>query len=260
MLIGRSLADVEAGAMDVLVGEVHWGLQVFGNLCCFIEDREAMLRRVREWLGPSVDGVLNVALGRRFGKLCYLEVFPRTLELLGPAAHRQPAVRADELTFDRTGGLRLAATGEPVRLMMGDAAGHEFSALALPALRLPAVRLGDHTPRLRVGRAIVQRATWSCSTEEVAGLRSLPGPDRYRGVVEWAGRLGLPDRLFVHVPGERKPFYLDLASPHLVDVLLHAVRPGELRATELLPGPGQLWLPAEQGPVACELRLAMVRR
>jgi hypothetical protein len=260
MLIGRSRAAIEAGELDVLVGEVHWGLQVFGNLCCFIEDREALVRRVREWLGPSTAGVLNVALGRRFGKLCYLEVFPRTLELLGPAAHRQPAVRAERLTLDGAGCLRDAATGEPVRLMMGDAAGREFSALSLPALRLPTVRLGDRTPRLRVGRAIVQRAAWWCPTDELAALRPLPAPDRYRGVVGWAGRLGLPDRVFVHVPGERKPFYVDLASPHLVDVLVHAVRPGELRVTELLPGPEQLWLDTGEGPVACELRLAMVRR
>jgi len=260
MLVAPSLAEVEAGAMDVLVGEVHWGLQFFGNLCCFLADREAMLRRVREWLGPAARGVLNVALGRRFGKLCYLEVFPRTLELLGPAAQGQPAVRPEDLVMDREGRLRLEAVDEPVALMMGDGDGRDFSALSLPALSLLTVRLGDHTPRLRVGRAIVQRATWWCTAGELTGLSRLPGPERYRAAVAWARRLGLPRRLFAHVPGERKPFYVDLASPHLVDVLVYAARPGELRLTELLPEPEQLWMSGDQGPVACELRLAMVRR
>jgi hypothetical protein len=260
MLLGSSRREVEAGQMDVLVGEVHWGLQVLGNLCCFLGERDALLQRVREWLGPAARNVLNVALGRRFGKLCYLEVFPRTLELLGPAAHGQPALRAEDLALGGDGRLRLAATGEPVALMMGDAAGEEFSALSLPALRLPTVRLGRRTPRLRVGRAVLQRETWWCPGEELAALRSLAGPERYRAAVEWAARQGLPERLFAHVPGERKPFYVDLASPHLVDVLVHAARGGELRLTELLPGPDRLWMCGEGGPVACELRLAMVRR
>jgi hypothetical protein len=260
MLLAGSRSDIDAGAFDVLVGEVHWGLQVFGNLCCFLDDRQALLARVREWLGPAAGGVLNVALGRRFGKLCYLEVFPRTLELLGPAASGQPCVRADDLLLDGDGRLRLAATGEPVTLMMGDTAGEEFSALSLPALGLPAVRLGDRTPRLRLGRAIVQRATWWSPADELLGVRQLAGPERYRAAVTWASRLGLPERVFAHVPGERKPFYVDFASPHLVDVLIHAARPGEVRLSELLPGPEQLWMGAEDGPVACELRLAMVRR
>jgi hypothetical protein len=260
MLLAGTRADVEAGAFDVLVGEVHWGLQFFGNLCCFLDDRQALLARVREWLGPPADGVLNVALGRRFGKLCYLEVFPRTLELLGPAAAGQPAVRAGDLLLDAGGRLRLAATGEPVCLMMGDTSGEEFSALSLPALGLPSIRLGDRTPRLRLGRAIVQRATWWSPADELLRVRQLAGRERYRAAVAWASRLELPERMFAHVPGERKPFYVDLASPHLVDVLVHAARPGEVRLSELLPGPEQLWMRGEDGPVACELRLAMVRR
>ena len=65
---------------------------------------------------------------------------------------------------------------------------------------------------------------------------------------------------------ERRPFYLDLESPVLVEILAKAIRraaeeiPGaSISVSEMLPDHDQLWLPDAQGNhYTCELRLVVL--
>jgi hypothetical protein len=77
-------------------------------------------------------------------------------------------------------------------------------------------------------------------------------------LARWRSRNGLPQHVFFHTQAEPKPFYVDLGSPVLTDLLRRAVvkamSEGEavLRATEMLPGPGELWVRDERGSYATE--------
>jgi hypothetical protein len=71
------------------------------------------------------------------------------------------------------------------------------------------------------------------------------------------------------VAGERKPFYVDLTSPLLVNMIASALRatarehPGtDVTITEMYPGPEQTWLPLDPDGRRCtsELRVAIVDR
>ena len=258
MVSASSRAALEKGEIDVIVGEIHWGLQLFGNLCCFIENRQKLLEEVRAWLShaPASPALLNVALGNRFGKMCFLEVAPRTLELSGPASTGSLALHPSELSVTASGQLRIAATGEAVTLLSGDPEGRLHTPLAPPALRLPIIRLGDMTPRIRIGRAIVQRATWWASAQDFHVIQQLPAAEQYLALVSWFQHRGIAERVFVRLEHEPKPFYVDLASPHLADMLIRTVRSGEIRLTEMLPAPNAVW--QENRP--CEFRLAFVKQ
>lgn len=258
LLAASSRDALRTGELDVIVGEIHWGLQLFGNLCCFVADRPGLLGAAREWLSrsPASSALVNVALGNRFGKMCFLEVMPRTLEISGPAAPERLILRPSDLSVTRDGHLQLAATGERVTLLSGDLEGRVYTPFAPPALRLPTIRLGERTPRIRIGRAIVQRATWWVPAQDFAAIQRLPAADHYLALVSCFARRGIPDRVFARLEHEPKPLHVDIGSPHLADMLIRAVRAGEVKLTEMLPGPDALW----QEGRPCEFRFAFLKR
>lgn len=124
-------------------------------------------------------------------------------------------------------------------------------------------------PRFTCGRVVVFRRRWilppGTAPEAPAGAGT---PDRhlrdfFARVDTFRRREGLPRHLFVHSSRERKPFYVDLASPLLVDLLRRLLTParGEeppsLYATEMLPGPGELWVRDGRGRYATEFLVQM---
>jgi hypothetical protein len=109
-----------------------------------------------------------------------------------------------------------------------------------------------HQPRLTVGRVVLRRESWAAA----AAI-----PDAPDELAAWAHRLGMPRRVFVKTPVERKPFYLDLDSAVLRRVALRHVRAAAaseepVRFSEMLPDPDQCWLRDPDGRCyASELRL-----
>jgi hypothetical protein len=154
-----------------------------------------------------------------------------------------------ELLVDADARLWTRERRERVLLAIGDPVGAQHSPFAPPALRLPRVDLGAFTPRLRVGRAVLQRATWALDAVDFAdgGPR---GVERYARCVELLRDRGVPDRVFARVPGEGKPLHVDPASP--------VGETGEVRLTEMLPGPDDLWRVGGE-PHCCEFRFAFAR-
>src|SRR5712691_284757 len=71
--------------------------------------------------------------------------------------------------------------------------------------------------RVTIGRTVVRRAQWSYPAGELPRA-----PD---AIASWARDEGMPRRVFVRSPLERKPIYVDLASPTLLRVLTRFLRP-----------------------------------
>jgi hypothetical protein len=235
----------------LVVGELHWGLQGLGNLCCLLPDRDRLVSAAQDWLAGTELELVHVATKERFGKLCYLELFPRTLELSGAAAATPLA--ADSLDVGRDGTVTERATGRRIALLLGDPEGRLQCPLGVPSAALPRVDLGGFTPRISVGDVVVQRASWRADPYECDGPPGLP---RYLALVSRLSDMGVPRRCFATFKGERKPLYLDLASPHLVDLVATHWSRAPVRLTEMLPDPAGLWQPAGDDRRVCELRLA----
>jgi hypothetical protein len=118
-----------------------------------------------------------------------------------------------------------------------------------------------HLPRVTIDRLVVSRERWRL---EPADFRELTEPatepERVKRVNAWARRLGLPRYVFGTVPHEAKPFYVDLGSPIYIDVFVrYLAKATALGLSEMLPGPGELWLRDAAGePYTSELRIAAV--
>lgn len=145
--------------------------------------------------------------------------------------------------------------------------GEFLSALVVNLFRLRPPR--PYAPRIDLGALTLCRRTWRVALGAYGPLRSRagdPGQDQLRG---WAAAHGLPRRVFVRMPSDPKPFYVDFAAPLLVDNLVRVLRraagdraatpAGEVEFVEMLPGPDELWLRLPDGSAyTSELRLVAV--
>jgi hypothetical protein len=133
--------------------------------------------------------------------------------------------------------------------------------------------LSPHTPRLRCGRVIVQRRTWTVTADEMAAgdyhgissdlvwaverLRSEKQLPRYiymRPTEQALRRSGAENR-----DKDTKPVFIDLESYLFMEIFhrwLH--KAGELEVTEMLPDPAHLLWREPDGAHAFELRTLIV--
>jgi hypothetical protein len=113
--------------------------------------------------------------------------------------------------------------------------------------------------RVTIGRTVVRRARWSRPAAELAR--------DHDAVASWTREEAMPRRVFVRSPLERKPIYVDLASPTLLRVLARFLRPAAEKApndpviiTEMLPEPDECWLADDGGRYTSEFRIVAVER
>lgn len=130
---------------------------------------------------------------------------------------------------------------------------------AFPAAVPPLIDCGEYTPRVEVDGVVLQRERWV-----LAGSRfGRPGDDFDRFLAAWRfkQRHGLPDRVFVRVPHERKPVFVDFANAFLVELFAYLCRPSTtVVVTEALPDLDRQWLAGPRGRHTCELRTIAVGR
>ena len=133
--------------------------------------------------------------------------------------------------------------------------------------------LAPHTPRLRCGRVIVQRRTWTVSAAEmpvgnyhgisrdlvvaVEQLRTQRGWPRYiyvRPTEQALRRSGAEGR-----DKDTKPVFIDLESYLFLEIFHRwLTKSGELEVTEMLPAPDQLLWHEPDGRRTFELRTLIV--
>lgn len=132
-----------------------------------------------------------------------------------------------------------------------------------------------HMPRLRCGRVIVQRRSWTVREEEFAG-GNFKGVSRdlVLAVERLRQEKGWPRHIYIR-PSEQalrrsgaegrdkdtKPVYIDLESYLFLEIFSRWVaKAGELEITEMLPDPDHLLWQEEDGRRTFELRTQIVPR
>jgi hypothetical protein len=124
-----------------------------------------------------------------------------------------------------------------------------------------------HCPRVTFDRLVVVREFWSFPPGDLSFASARDDTDRFAAVRRWARQHGFPRHVFVKVPLDRKPFYVDFESALYVNMLAKAVRrsaercapEARLTVTEMLPQADQAWLcDAEGRGYTSELRMVAV--
>jgi len=125
-------------------------------------------------------------------------------------------------------------------------------------------RPAPHMPRVTLDRLVIARESWHVSAADLTFAYDKDEAARFVAARRWARAQGMPRFVFVRVPVEVKPFYLDFDSPIYIDIFAKMLRrtvensPADLQIgiTEMLPEPAQMWLPdAHDQRYASELRI-----
>lgn len=134
--------------------------------------------------------------------------------------------------------------------------------VALPQMDKRPVAVSEVTPRITVGRVVYQRRRWDLAGADLPPRGEPAGSFReYLAVWRWKSRWDMPDQVFVRLPGEEKPIFVDFAGPLSVDAFLRAsATSGRVGVEEMLPGFDQLWLQVDGDRYCSELRLTGFRR
>lgn len=128
---------------------------------------------------------------------------------------------------------------------------------------LPAAR---HIPRISFDRLVVQRETWCFTPQEISFASLSSESERFLEARRWMHRHQLPHHVFVKVPTEKKPFYVDFDSLASIDVCARILRrmpedQGVITVSEMLPDLHETWLIDQQHrPYTSELRFVAVDR
>lgn len=125
-----------------------------------------------------------------------------------------------------------------------------------------------HVPRITVGSLVWQREAWRLPVAELAFMAAENDAQVFLDVRQKALELGLPSKVFVKVPWENKPFYVDLESPAYVRGFAKQIRgamrngidgAAEISISEMLPSFEHLWLSDADGQkYTSELRMVAV--
>lgn len=122
-----------------------------------------------------------------------------------------------------------------------------------------------HTPRVTVGKLVIQRESWTFDASELAFALQPDEPALFCGARAWRSAQGLPETLFAKMSWEAKPVYLDFQSLLSVRMLGKQIRhAAELPAaritlSEVLPGLHELWCTDSTGQrYTSELRLVAI--
>lgn len=117
-----------------------------------------------------------------------------------------------------------------------------------------------HMPRVSLDGVVFHRETWLFRPDELPFARLRAGPDRFIEARRWACQHKLPRHVFVKVPEEPKPYFVDFASPISVELFAKVARQGSsISVSEMLPAVDELWLLDAAGSFyVSELRVAAV--
>ncbi|MFW6012387.1 MAG: lantibiotic dehydratase [bacterium] len=118
-----------------------------------------------------------------------------------------------------------------------------------------------HRARIVVDDVVIAREAWRFHRGDFAFVDQPDAASRFLEGRRWAAAEKLPRFCFYKLSSERKPCFIDWASPIYVDILSRLIRGAEdgesVTLSEMLPGFGQLWLNDSEGQsYTCELRMA----
>jgi hypothetical protein len=277
LLVAPSTVHLRRGEFTAIVGDLHAVEEVISHqmFAPFMERRfpdypETVVRAYQALLEPDEEVADVVQMHRN--KAYIQALLPcRDVEAFGRSAKDRAEVLplGDLIVVASPDGPRLGAPGSNrfLRLMalpFGQLGvrPNPFAVFGFPrhmgGLALDA--LGHHhVPRLEVGRVVVQRELWRVPVEQLTSRDHRVAFARIQGLRE---QLALPRHLYARLPTELKPIYCDLDAPLLVRQLsrMAAESTGVVELTEMLPGPGDLWLDRGGERFTTEIRFTAYTR
>ena len=259
MIVASSAEAIQQGNYELVMGEVHVGANTL-KASCFVAqhpDPDALIRWHRKDMPePKLIpvGTKEYSFSRAYSMINSSDDFLLLVTKDTYASPEEKSLPISSLVVeDTTCGLRLRTRDGKASFEILDACASVMVGQVIQRFGL--FGSGRYNPRVNFGDLVVARETRRFESKELEFAKAKDESERFLGARRWARSQGLPRFVFVKVPIEVKPFYVDFASPIYVDILSKFVRrmneegePGALLSvTEMLPQPHETWLCDAQG-------------
>lgn len=107
-----------------------------------------------------------------------------------------------------------------------------------------------HVPRVSIDRMVIKRESWRLPASELSFAHCSDSAGRFLQARMWMRDQGIPRFVFLTVPMERQPWYIDFESSVLVDIFCKMIRramnevspDATISLSEMLPLAEQVWL------------------
>ncbi len=181
----------------------------------------------------------------------------------GPRSHTLPI--SSLVVENMPTGLVVRSRDGRLKFDLIEAFGEVLSAEALDCAKI--TRSDRHQPRITIDRLVICRESWSFAAEEMKFALLEDEDERFLQARCWRQEHNLPRYVFVKMPVEVKPCYVDFDSPIFIEILCKMVRrvlasnlaQKSVSISEMLPNPGQIWLPDANGKnYTCEFRTVIL--
>lgn len=273
MLAAPSATELDSAETLCVLGEVHLATNTLESRV-FVEqhdDPEDLL----ELADSQHSGRRVILIPRRDASYVTSRLTPPTALAsagmiyidLGDSSLEVPAgaqvLPASGLRVERAKDGTLVVAGDGLRdetLLLTEVLGDMFVGVVMNTFS--PVPTGKHRPRICIDRFVLAREAWSLAAKELEWAKRTDEAQRFRAARMWRKEQGLPERVFVKLPVEAKPVFIDFRSVVLVNLLAKLIRKmdgsgwDQFTVTEMLPELEQLWLPDAAGSTyTSELRL-----
>jgi len=261
-VLAPSLDAIRNGRYQLVIGDVHDDWTTIGaGACAYFHPQAREMRALQDriLLGLPDGWRIATILPRRRHK-DYCEEPPGiTIELSGLSAKPRDQVGAfADLQVAKEEGmlvLRHPCCAHWMRLCTGDVRRLTHWIFSWPRVIPHAIGAGSHVPRVEMNGVILQREQWRLSRAVLAPVLGAKSFHLMREMWQIKTQLGMPDHGFVLSNAQPKPVFVDFANFFLLELFQElADQVDEIRFTEMLPDPNNLWLRDAGGKYCAEFR------
>ncbi|AFY47694.1 lantibiotic dehydratase family protein [Nostoc sp. PCC 7524] len=252
MIAADSVTAINQGDYQLILGELH----LFNTLsrAVFVASHphpnELLTARTQDIPVPTLTPLPSTNWNtQRFSMDL---VAPQDIRFAYEAGHSgvpdaQTVTMAELVVVKTAAGLQIQTSDQRFCLPIIEFFGHNLSNLCIsfPSILPPA----NHTPRITIDQLVVVRETWRLQLQNLSFAHHKDHSDNFLAICQMVKDYELPRFVFVKVPGEVKPYYIDFNSPIYCDLLAKIARQAakaypehELCFTEMLPNFDQIWL------------------
>ncbi|MCA1568549.1 MAG: lantibiotic dehydratase family protein [Acidobacteria bacterium] len=121
-----------------------------------------------------------------------------------------------------TEGLRVRSKDGRHSFDIIEAFGELLSMMFVEMMKM--IHTDSHSPRITVDRLVIFRERWFLAASGLNFVDLEEECERYLEVRRWATKCGFPRRVFVSIPDETKPFYVDFDSHVYTEILVKMLR------------------------------------
>jgi 2,3-diaminopropionate biosynthesis protein SbnB len=259
MIAAESVEAIQRGDFQFILGELHMSANTLGT-SLFVSQHPSP-DDLRQWYDADLPETWAVPMQlrewhttRTFCEVVSPRHYRIELEPESFATDRSKALALAELVVEERGDeLVMCTRDRRLSFELIDVFGGLLSGLAVDLFKLLPTK--PHTPRITIDRLTIARETWNFAPATLSWALLKEESERFLAVRRWAKEFQLPSRVFVRVPVEHKPFYVDFESPVYVNILARMVRrtiethdeKATVKVVEMVPQVEQCWLPDSAG-------------